>query len=113
MKYMNVDLLFSGILNKHIENRLGDLLSTDSIVAKFCSALDHHTWPKPSDTDAAFVLHGRSAMESLCHHYAGILQREGTTASEVMVEFRLYKIWAKKRTGPLRETLLLLLQRSK
>ena len=52
-------------------------------------------------------------MESLCHHYAGILQREGTTASEVMAEFRLYKIWAKNRTGPLRETLLLLLQRGK
>ncbi|KAM3871389.1 LOW QUALITY PROTEIN: apoptosis-stimulating of p53 protein 1-like [Diretmus argenteus] len=101
------------ILTKHIESRLGDLLSADSIVAKF-SALDHHMWPKPGSTDdskEAFVIHGRADMESLCHHYESILVREGTTASEVMGEYRLYKIWARSRTMPLRDTLLLMLQR--
>ncbi|KAK1907004.1 Zinc finger protein 862 [Dissostichus eleginoides] len=101
------------MLAKHIESRLGDLLSTESIVQKF-SALDHNVWPKLDNSDEskeAFVLHGRANIESLCHHYQSILVREGTTVTEVLGEYRLYKIWARMRNGPLRDTLLEILQR--
>ncbi|KAJ8333912.1 hypothetical protein SKAU_G00412310 [Synaphobranchus kaupii] len=89
----------------HIESRLGDL-STQSLVAKF-HALDHHNWPSGED----FILHGQQDVEALCRHYQAILQREGTSSSEVMAEYRLYKVWAKNRKGPLRETLQEILQR--
>ena len=101
------------MLAKHIESRLGDLLSTESIVQK-CSALDHNMWPKLDNSDEskeAFVLHGRANIESLCHHYQSILVREGTTVTEVLGEYRLYQIWARMRNGPLRDTLLEILQR--
>ncbi|KAJ4929799.1 hypothetical protein JOQ06_018820, partial [Pogonophryne albipinna] len=101
------------MLTKHIESRLGDLLSTESIVQTF-SALDHNVWPKLDNSDEskeAFVLHGRANIESLCHHYQSILVREGTTVTEVLGEYRLYKIWARMRNGPLRDTLLEILQR--
>ncbi|KAK1898118.1 RNA polymerase I-specific transcription initiation factor rrn3 [Dissostichus eleginoides] len=73
------------MLAKHIESRLGDLLSTERIVQKF-SALDHNVWPKLGNSDEskeACVLHGRAHIESLCHHYQSILVREGTTVTEV------------------------------
>ncbi|XP_034057184.1 uncharacterized protein LOC117536439 [Gymnodraco acuticeps] len=101
------------MLTKHIESRLGDLLSTESIVQTF-SDLDHNVWPKLDNSDEskeAFVLHGRANIESLCHHYQSILVREGTTVTEVLGEYRLYKIWARMRNGPLRDTLLEILQR--
>ncbi|KAJ4946887.1 hypothetical protein JOQ06_008930, partial [Pogonophryne albipinna] len=101
------------MLTKNIESRLGDLLSTESIVQTF-SALDHNVWPKLDNSDEskeAFVLHGRANIESLCHHYQSILVREGTTVTEVLGEYRLYKIWARMRNGPLRDTLLEILQR--
>ncbi|KAJ8368730.1 hypothetical protein SKAU_G00087580 [Synaphobranchus kaupii] len=89
----------------HIESRLGDL-STQSLVAKF-HALNHHNWPSGED----FILHGQQDFEALCRHYQAILQHEGTSSSEVMAEYRLYKVCAKNRKGPLRETLQEILQR--
>ena len=91
------------MLAKHIKSRLGHLLSTESIVQRF-SALDYNVWPKLENSDEskeAFVLHGRAHIESLCLHYQSILVREGTTVTEVLGEYRLYKIWARMRNGPL------------